>query len=224
MASKDTDRSIDVLLGASSSPEASTLAQRAKGDAGPTPPRRRSSSTLIPIAGAPPPASTRSDSALASGIRVPSPTTAPTSPGAPRATASSRARPPSQHQRAWPWGDGHAPSPLSAKEESSEGPDPFRVVRLKEQRTDVGSDVFRSTVAQGEAGWAPAASSSRAATPSSDSARAEAARCLDRGFAALREGQYALAATEWERAAELDPDNKTISTNLKRLREKRGGA
>ena len=46
----------------------------------------------------------------------------------------------------------------------------------------------------------------------------EAARCFDRGLAFLNDKQYGLAQDEWERALELDPDNRTYQTNLKRLR------
>jgi serine/threonine protein kinase len=49
----------------------------------------------------------------------------------------------------------------------------------------------------------------------------EAARCFDRGLAFLNDKQYGLALDEWERALELDPNNRTYQTNLKRLRARR---
>ena len=46
----------------------------------------------------------------------------------------------------------------------------------------------------------------------------EAVRCFDWGLAFLSEKQYQLALDEWERALELDPNNRMYQTNLKRLR------
>jgi serine/threonine protein kinase len=48
----------------------------------------------------------------------------------------------------------------------------------------------------------------------------EAARCFDRGLAYLGTKDYDLALPEWERACQLEPDNRTYQTNLKRLRER----
>ena len=53
----------------------------------------------------------------------------------------------------------------------------------------------------------------RSPTPSS-----EAASCFDRGLSYLGTKDYDLALPEWERACQLEPDNRTYQTNLKRLR------
>ena len=42
--------------------------------------------------------------------------------------------------------------------------------------------------------------------------------CFDRGLSFLADKQYQLALSEWERALELDPNNRMYQTNLKRLR------
>jgi hypothetical protein len=67
-----------------------------------------------------------------------------------------------------------------------------------------------------------------AETPPANDARAcsfrpddhEAARCFDRGFALVSQKRFDEGLRHWERALELDPDNRTYQTNLKRLRER----
>jgi serine/threonine protein kinase len=46
----------------------------------------------------------------------------------------------------------------------------------------------------------------------------EAARCFDLGLTYLATKDYDLALPEWERACQLEPENRTYQTNLKRLR------
>jgi CheY-like chemotaxis protein len=45
-----------------------------------------------------------------------------------------------------------------------------------------------------------------------------AAECAQRGMELVQQKQYAQALLEWEKAALLDPGNKTIAANLRRLR------
>ena len=53
--------------------------------------------------------------------------------------------------------------------------------------------------------------------------RAEAAILIDRGFEALRTHDYDAARTIWEQALELEPDNRMIELNLRRLQRMREG-
>jgi serine/threonine protein kinase len=46
----------------------------------------------------------------------------------------------------------------------------------------------------------------------------EATRCFDRGLAFLHDKDYRLALPQWERACQLDPDNRVYQSNLRRLR------
>jgi serine/threonine protein kinase len=55
-------------------------------------------------------------------------------------------------------------------------------------------------------------------TPPPEVPPPEAARCFDRGLAYLGSKDYDLALPEWERACQLEPENRTYQTNLKRLR------
>jgi serine/threonine-protein kinase len=48
----------------------------------------------------------------------------------------------------------------------------------------------------------------------------EAVRCFDRGLSLLQDKLFAAALEEWERAAQLDPENRMYQVNLKRLRER----
>jgi serine/threonine-protein kinase len=48
----------------------------------------------------------------------------------------------------------------------------------------------------------------------------EAARCFDRGLALVAEKEYAEGLRQWERALELDPENRTYRSNVRRLRER----
>jgi serine/threonine protein kinase len=45
----------------------------------------------------------------------------------------------------------------------------------------------------------------------------EAADCFDRGLALVASKDYQLALPQWQRACDLDPENRTYQTNLKRL-------
>jgi DNA-binding NarL/FixJ family response regulator len=46
------------------------------------------------------------------------------------------------------------------------------------------------------------------------------AALIDEGFSAMRDGDYATARLRWERVLELEPDNRTVQSNLRRLEEK----
>jgi eukaryotic-like serine/threonine-protein kinase len=48
----------------------------------------------------------------------------------------------------------------------------------------------------------------------------EAVRCFDRGLSLLQDKLYAAALAEWEKAVELDGDNRMYQVNVKRLRER----
>lgn len=131
------------------------------------------------------------------------------------------------------------PSSRASSDEAprSEGADPFRVARVEsgDLASAFGSSRIPAaappiwTTARGPTperpGWSPedwGISQENEPLPV-EHVNVEAARHFDRGLAAMRENQYALAEIEWERAVTLDPENKTYTTNLKRLREKRGG-
>jgi CheY-like chemotaxis protein len=49
--------------------------------------------------------------------------------------------------------------------------------------------------------------------------RGRAAKSFQRGLELVREKEYEAARGEWERALELDPDNRSYQSNLRRLRE-----
>ena len=51
----------------------------------------------------------------------------------------------------------------------------------------------------------------------------EAARCFDRGLLYVADKKYDLALEQWERARELDPDNRLYRSNLRRLRAQVAG-
>jgi len=51
----------------------------------------------------------------------------------------------------------------------------------------------------------------------------DAARCFDRGLLFVADRKYDLALEQWERARELDPDNRLYQANLRRLRAQVAG-
>ena len=57
---------------------------------------------------------------------------------------------------------------------------------------------------------------------SSTEPRAEAAAKFDEGLALIRDGQKAEALAAWERAVELNPENRRYQSNLRLLRKATG--
>lgn len=86
-------------------------------------------------------------------------------------------------------------------------------------------DVFESVRGTSPGGKSLAAR--RLSEPPSNRAQSDpqraAAALVDKGFAALRGGDIALAKTCWEAAQRLEPDNRSIELNLRKLGTIRSG-